>query len=176
MILPGFRSKWITGNEGEAEKDYSYFLVGDGEVRTANRKDLKGNKDSGVEGTTETHCDLCSAECWGESYHLQEGCAEALGVKAAAKGMKTKLKLRNHFVVGLQTILQAYRMSCFLISSDDDQESSRRRPMNLMGNLFAPVSVLSCALPWHVFCDLPRRHASNAFVVPVILSGGGSFV
>jgi hypothetical protein len=85
VILPGFRAKWITGNEGEAEKDYSYFLVGDGEVRTANRKDLKGNKDSGVEGTTELHCDLCSAECWGESYHLQEGCAEALGVKAAAK-------------------------------------------------------------------------------------------
>jgi hypothetical protein len=69
------------------------------------------------------------------------------GVEAAAKGMKTKLKLRNHCVVGLQTILQAYRTSCFLISSDDDQENSRRRLMNLMGDLFAPVSVLSCALP-----------------------------
>jgi hypothetical protein len=56
-----------------AKKVYSYFLVGAGEVRSA----------GDVEGTSQLRCDQCSVDCWDDSYHLPDDCADALNVTSA---------------------------------------------------------------------------------------------
>ena len=73
VILPGFRCLWSVGDAGKAAKVYSYFLVGVGEVRSA----------GDVEGTSQLHCDACDTECWHDSYHLPDDCADALNVTSA---------------------------------------------------------------------------------------------